>query len=285
MQMANLLWLVSGICEAIVVGLVLVKRIWKPLPLFSHFCAWTLLSDLAVFALLRLLPTAYMSIYMVVSAFDSVLQIAVLVEVAWSALRPYRFMANRLLLSGLTLILVCLGALIWPFTGHQHLLDISANGYLLIKMQQTDAVLRLLVFLIISACGQLLAISWKSREFQIASGFGFCSLISLAVAFLQSHLTSKTSYSAWNDAIVASYILSLGYWIVCFSQNEAIRQPFTPGMRKIMHQLARDARSQREILHPLLQPIHPEAAQNPAGSPLPCPTPAPLAPPHEVEEP
>ena len=51
-----------------------------------------------------------------------------------------------------------------------------------------------------------------------------------------------------NQIVVASYICSLVYWVVCFSQREQERKEFTPQMQNLLLAMAGVARADREAL-------------------------------------
>lgn len=248
MNFANVLWLLGIVCEAIVCGLLIGRCTWRRLPIFCVYSAWTLFSDLGGMTLLRFFPHRHLSIYVSVNIVDAILQILVLIELAWSVLRPFPAFASKTVFVAVTTTTFLMGVLIWPLTQTQHLGTLSPLGGILVQMQQTDAILRLLLFLLLAGYSQMLAISWRNREMQVATGLGFYSLTSLAVSFLQSHQTSTTRYSQLDQVIVISYFISLIYWIFCFAQEEPERKPFTPQMQKLLFSLAGVARADRSML-------------------------------------
>jgi hypothetical protein len=113
------------------------------------------------------------------------------------------------------------------------------------RLEQTNAILRVLFFLVLAGFGQLLSIGWRDRELQIATGLGFYSIVDLAVAMLHTHLTVWSQYAHLNQVVVASYICSLMYWVYSFAQKEAKRQEFTPQMQNLLLAVAGAARSTR----------------------------------------
>jgi len=228
------------------------KRTWRVLPFFCFYCAWAFVSDLGSFLVLRYLPRHYLTAYLCANLFDSVLQILILIELAWSILRPFRFFATRQMMFILVSAILIAGAVIWPITGGNHLGILSRGGQTLIHMEQTDAILRLLVFLVLTGCSQMLAIGWRNRELQVATGLGFCSFVSLTVAFLQSRQTTQTGFGQLNEIVVASYICSLAYWIFCFAQEEPERRPFTPRMQQFLLAVAGNAHAGRLALASVL---------------------------------
>jgi len=107
------------------------------------------------------------------------------------------------------------------------------------------SILRILFFLALAGCSQLLSIGWRDRELQVASGFGFYSLVGIVVAMLNSSPTMGPYYGLLNSVVITSYICSLLYWAFSFSQQEAERREFTPQMQTFLLAVAGAAKSAR----------------------------------------
>jgi hypothetical protein len=142
--------------------------------------------------------------------------------------------------------LLILGATIWPFAGlHQ---EVEPYVLFLLHLLQTVSILRILFFLALAGCSQFLSLSWRDRELQIVTGLGIYSTISLAVTVYHTHQANVELNRLLNQIVVASYICSLVYWVVCFSQREQERQEFTPQMQNLLLAMAGVARADREAL-------------------------------------
>lgn len=234
------------LAEASVVSLLGYRRVWKILPIFSIYCVWDIAVNLIVFWVQRNLPDAYLSVYLTETALDSALQFSVLVELAWSVLRPIRASLPRktiLLIIGGILVL---GAVIWPFLAvHQNM---APGGLFLMHLLQTVSILRILFFVSLAGFSQLLSLSWRDRELQIVTGLGIYSTFSLAVTMYHTHQTGTEQNVLLNQIVIASYICSLVYWVICFSQQEQERKEFTPQMQNLLLAMAGVARADREAL-------------------------------------
>ncbi|MGB7546773.1 MAG: hypothetical protein WBM14_03410 [Terracidiphilus sp.] len=145
-------------------------------------------------------------------------------------------------------MILAVGAAIWPFAGIRSLsiLDPGIRG--IVHVQQTASILRVLVFLVMAGCSQVLSIGWRDRELQVATGLGFYSLVSLGAAMLHTHETTVNQYSHLNQFVVASYLCSLLYWVFSFAQKEAERREFTPQMQSFLLAVAGVARADRVAL-------------------------------------
>lgn len=249
MSLDNTIWLAGILTEAVVVGLLIYKRVWRQLPFFCGYCAWDLLSNAGGFISNRYFPASYNpTTYLIQTALDSCLQFGVLVELMWSVLRPIRASLPRSALYGVAALVLIIGALVWPFSAIPGMAHYSAQLYMLIRLQQTVSILRVLFFLILAGCSQWLALSWRDRELQVATGLGLYSLVSLAVTMLQAHQTKGAQYQHLNQIVVAGFLCSLIYWMFSFAQKQAERREFTPQMQNMLLAVAGVARADRAAL-------------------------------------
>ncbi len=234
--------------EAGLVALFVRKRVYRELTVFCSYLAWSLLVDLLVYAVRLYFPASYYRVYLLEMIVDSIFQFAVLVELGWSVLRPLRASLPKQSLAVLALLIVLAGALIWPVSGWTLPAGLSHAGRFFVHVQQTFAILRVVIFLALAAFSQMLAIGWRNRELQIATGLGSYSLVSLAVAMLHSHQTWGPLYHHLDQIPVAIYLCSLLYWVFSFAQREEERREFTPQMQSFLLAVAGAAKSTRVAL-------------------------------------
>lgn len=171
-----------------------------------------------------------------------------------SVLKPVRASLPRVAIVAVGLIIALMCAAVWPFAktpGFEHL---SFDYRLLIHLQMTFSVMRILFFLALAACSQLLSIGWRDRELQIATGLGVYSIASLSAALLHTsqavvgNAALTEQYHILDLMVVASYVCSIVYWIVCFAQKVPERREFTPQMQSFLLAVAGSARSARMAL-------------------------------------
>jgi len=248
----NTLWFAAMVAEAVVIGPLIYRRIWRTLPVFCVYCAWGLLSDTGGYAIARFFAGRashnYLIIFLAQTMVDSALVFGVLVELAWSILRPLRSSLPRGALAVVAVLILAVGAAIWPFAGIHGLANFTPEWRNLVRMQQTASILRILFFLALAGCSQLLSIGWRDRELQVATGLGFYSMVSLAVEVLHTHQVMGQQYRYLNQLVAASYVCSLLYWVFSFAQQEAARRAFTPEMQNLLLAVAGTARTARIAL-------------------------------------
>jgi hypothetical protein len=242
----SLMLLAGLLAELVLIGLLFYRRVWRTLPMFCIYCIWDFTSNIAVYIVQRIKPSIFFHVFFVDTALDAILVFCVLVELAWSVLRPLRASLSRGALVIVAFLLLLAGAAIWPFAALQGLAHtITREGQLYAQLQQTTSILRILFFLILAGGSQLLSIGWRDRELQVATGFGLYSLVSLIAAVFNLHQTTAAQFDRLTQIVLASYICSLVYWVVSFTQQEAERREFTPQMQRFLLAVAGAARATR----------------------------------------
>jgi hypothetical protein len=249
------LWYAGIVMEAAFLALLIYRRVFQTLPLFFSYIVWALCGDVAMMLVSRRFgdqSTTYLRVLVIEVAIDYLIQLSVLVELAWAILRPVRTALPRGAIVAVAALVLIAAAVIWPFAGISVLKNLSTQWHLLLHLKQTVSILRVVFFLVIAACSQVLALGWRNRELQVATGLGFFSLASLGAAMSQVHQANATLYHYADAFVAASYFCSLLYWSVSFAQVEAARHEFSPKMQNFVLSLAGVARANRVALtdHP-----------------------------------
>jgi hypothetical protein len=241
--------LASSAGETLVLALLIRRGVWKTLPIFCVYVAWALISDISSYLLSSRLPyESYFRYYLVQFTVDSVLQFVVLVELAWSILRPVRKSLPKGTIYVVALLLAVAGLVIWPLAGITNLSGYGPHSTLLFHLQGTVSILQVVFFLVLSACSQLLSIGWRDRELQVATGLGFYSIISLIASVMHNHAATTDIVHVLDQAKIVSYLCTLSYWVFSFSTKEQERKEFSPQMQHLLLQMGGGARANRVAL-------------------------------------
>ena len=243
-----ILWFSFCAAEAALVALLLYRRTWRTFPFFLSYNAWALIGGLAAVVVFHQYRSSYATWYLVQTILDSALLCGVLIELAWSILRPARASLSRRALIPLVGLILAVGAAIWPFASLSSLAGTSGKTHLIVHLQQTVSIMQIIFLLALIGSSQLLSIGWRDRELQIATGLGFYSVCDIAAAALHTHETSLVQYRHLDQALIGTWICSLAYWIVSFAQKEAERRAFTPEAQRILLAVAGAAHSTRVAL-------------------------------------
>jgi hypothetical protein len=244
------LFLAGFVAEAAMVALILFRRVYRILPFFSCFMIWSLVQDAGSFYLIHQFPNQDVRIYLVGAVFDSIFIFVVLVEISMSVLRPVRSSLSNRAIVAVGLMIALAGAIIWPFAKSPGFDQLLPESQMNLHLQLTSSALRILFFLALALCSQWLSIGWRDRELQIATGFGFYSLASLSAALFHNNQAvgrgvSSLQFHLVDLMVVASYVCSIAYWIVCFAQEVPERRKFTPQMQSFLLAVAGNARTTR----------------------------------------
>lgn len=245
MNLDTAFWIGGSAAQVAVVAMLLYRSAWRRFPVFGLYNLWSLAANGSAFAIQRHWPGTYLTAYVFLTVLDSIFEFGVILELAWSVLRPVRLSIPQFRFSWVALSFVLVAAVVWPFASIQGFGDFPPQWHLLMHLQQTIYFLRMLVFLLLAGSSQLLSIGWRDRELQIATGLGFDAFVGLAVAILRIHHSDWSFYYHLNQVLVASSILSLLYWVICFAQKEPERREFTPHMRGLLLAIAGNARTTR----------------------------------------
>ncbi len=223
--------LIGALSELCLLIILLVRKQWKAFPLFTTFICWAVLSDFATI-LFHVSFSEKLVVYIAEFSLDSAFQSFVLFELAWSVFKPVRTLLPKRTLWISLVVYSCISVGCWYLAGFTVPDNLSRHGYLLVEMQQTIALLRVVFFMVLVAFSQFFSIGWRDRELQIASGLGFYSILSLVVSVLHTHQAVGPQYH-WLDLVTSfGYLGTLTYWVVSFAQKE-------PEVRKISPQMMR----------------------------------------------
>ena len=237
--------------QGLVVILLMRKRLYKEFPLFSAYQAWIFAAAMgSSFAAIRLSPDAYNRFFFAMSILDSIFMFSILVEMSMSVLKPVKSMLPRWTILAVIAVIGAVASGVWRIASPPGAMKIGKVSQLIIHLDMTTSVLRILFFVSIAALSQLLCLGWRDRVVQISTGLGFFSLVSLCVTFL--HMNQGVGAQHLNDMyhvldrlVVFSYIASMAYWLVSFARDVRERQEFTPQMQKFIEVLAQNARGVR----------------------------------------
>ena len=197
------------------------RRVGRWLPWFCGYIAWCLVSDIAGWAATSSSPAFCGQFYFFEAIIDSVLQFAVLLELAWSLLRSFHSTLDRrnVWLVGASLFLA--GVMLWSWAAIGVPEYFSGQARVLLYLQFSMSLLRIVFLVTIAAVSQFLAIGWRNRELFVAAGLGFYSICSFTVTLIHSH---ASPYSPLLDrALTAAYLGVLLYWIMQFWKEPARR--------------------------------------------------------------
>jgi hypothetical protein len=236
------------VAEAVLILLLIRARSFRTLPAFFAYLCWCLVGDVTLLSLQSLPANTYFRVYEIQMVIDSAMIFTVLVELAWSVLRPLRSSLPRRSWLAIPFLIALAGLLIWPLAGLTLPGRMAPAGAVFFRLQQTFAILRVVIFFAMAGFSQLIGIGWRNRELQVATGLGFYSILSLAVTVMHSHQMIGQQYH-WLDVTgSAGYLCAMTYWVYAFATKEAERQNFSPQMANFLLLIGGTAKASRVAL-------------------------------------
>ncbi len=212
------LWLMAVSLEGAVLAIIIWRRIYRTLPVFSCFLVWCLLSD-AGMAAMQHIPNAYLPATLVNITIDAFFQLAILFEIGRAVVRYNRIAPP----SRIILILLTIGAAIlamvlnrWKIPTEWPLLDT-----IYMVLLQFFAILRMVFLLTLVWWTSLYKLRWHPRELRIITGLGLYILVTFLVAVLHSHNLDGIQFHWLDQLLVASYLWALCLWMLASTTKVA----------------------------------------------------------------
>jgi hypothetical protein len=251
MTLDTKLALLSAIVQAIVIGLLVYRRLYRKLPLFFSYLIWLLLFAGATVEIVNIFQAQPLQkIFVIAEIIDAVFMFCVLVELSMSVLSPIRSKLPAWTVYGVAGVLALALLMIWPFAKPPGFAKIDDLSQIQVRVDVATSVLRIVFFVALAGCSQFLSLSWRDRELQIGTGLGFFAFISLSATMWKMNVGTATlealnTYHKLDQMQVGGYIAAMVYWIYCFAQEVPERREFTPKMENLLISMAYVTRTTR----------------------------------------
>jgi len=250
----QIFWLAEFFGELTLIAVLLHRREFRSFPIFLSYVGATLVEGPVLFWVFHHSSEHnYLRTYVVTSVIDDVLQLGLLIEIAYAVLLPDHRSWRRAVLAGIAFCLL-LGisiSCLLSFSGNS-----SPAGYKAVfgTLQTVNFIFsytRLGLFAAIAAFSQMLGITWRNHVIRLAAGLAFYSAVSVVVQLSLSHLAAgnhvlyTNSYYLLQRIQVIGYLMALAFWVWSFLQKDAPRKEFTPQMQRILVTISQAAHRDR----------------------------------------
>jgi len=212
------LWLAGIGMEAVLLALVIWKRVYRALPVFFYYLIWCLASE-AGMAVARLFPNAYLPAMLVNITVQSLFQLAILAELGRVVVRYNQVSPlSRTVLVLLTALACVLAGFLnrWTIPTHLPIFEV-----LYAVLMQLFAALRVVFLLTLVWWSSLQGLIWPTRELRIVTGLGFYIMVSLCIVVLHTNNMAGAEYHWLDQLLVASYLWTLSFWILAATTKVA----------------------------------------------------------------
>jgi hypothetical protein len=238
----KLLWLAGFIGQACLLALLLSRKRFRVFPIFFCFIAFGPIQNVTDFVIYHYgSQTSYFWTYWLLASFDSLLQLAVVYEMAKEVLRPTGTWvrdARTFFIAAGSVGAVLAAALSFA-------VDPTAPTGLFAWSIRLDLFSSLLIAELVVAMSfsaQRLGLQWRSWVMGLGQGLMLWVFVSLFVATAQSYWgwARAGRYVALDHLRMCAFIGALGYWSVVFWRNEPERKPLSPEMMQYLKALHTD---------------------------------------------
>jgi uncharacterized membrane protein len=233
-----LLYLVAEISLLV---MLVVRRQYKVFPVFTLSIALNLFDNVIIGISMAVSPPIANALAFGLLPLEYLVDLAVLLEIAWNVLRPVQTSLPRGSIRAFvvaTLLAVSGGVLLalhFKNTGNK-IQDIK------IPLDVTVGLLRMLIFAAIAGFAQLLGIGWRNKVLQLATGLSFNSAAQLVVSLIGRYHGDSQGVEALG---VVATALELSFFVWVFATKEAARREFDPQMEQFLVTLAGRAKHAR----------------------------------------
>jgi len=210
--LANLV-LIGLALQLALAGGVVVRKLWRPFPIFTAYAIWNVLSTVLFYPIRRAMPGSQLDFYAywICEAVSVVLGFGVVYELFQGLLKPYAALtriaanASRWVLAGLVL-LACVVAYLQP-SGLRHFVA-SAVGL----TEETARIVEVGLLAFLFAFSRVFGLHWRQNVFGIALGLGIFTSVELAGIALHTRL-GAAAYQGFALARALAFNGSVLIWI------------------------------------------------------------------------
>jgi hypothetical protein len=203
----------SGL-EALLIAVLVWKRVYRSLPFFFCWILYSLLSTAAMSLALGSSRDEYIRYVVAQLALDAAIQFAVVIESFDDALRFNRSTPPS---GSMAVVSVSLTSMVlWALVHGSAPQYTTVWELIYLNLRQVLSVLWVAVFLTLASMSRLKRLRWPERELRIVSGMGFVALVSFAVMILHTHRIALPFWHRLDQAMVASYFGVMAYWLLIF---------------------------------------------------------------------
>jgi hypothetical protein len=238
------LGLLSFLAEIALFAVLMVRRQYKSFPVFTLYIAFNLLYDVGVGAVMVGSPHVGRSLALGLLPLQYLLELGVLLEIAWNVLRPVRLSlpsGSIRAFVGLVAVALLCGTVLASHLGN------SGNKVQDLKgpLDLTVGLLRMLIFVATAGFAQLLGIGWKNKVLQLATALSFYSAVDLIVSLVERYSGGSNDLE---HVRAVAFTLEIGFLVWAFTTKEVRRREFSPQMEQFLVTLAGRAKLARTAL-------------------------------------
>jgi hypothetical protein len=230
----NLLWVTGFLGQAVLLILLLYRQRWRQFPIFTALICLYCVRDVVGFVAYRTSSShLYEIVYWSAFALDTVLQIALIFEVARIVLRPtgtwVRDARSTFLAAGVIGAVLAMGLTyaIHP-TVSNSMESWSIRAYLFTSLLFCE------LFLAMMFAANRLGLVWRNHVMGLGQGLAIWALVGMAVDIAHSYFGTNRNFNTLENIRSLTYQCAVIYWAITFWLEEPERKPLSPEMQKYL---------------------------------------------------
>lgn len=235
----NVVWAASGVANAALLLVLIVKRRWREFPVFTTWIGFLTAQEIVLYFIYRTgSHPLYTEIYWLSVGLEFLLQVGVVIEIARIVLRPtgtwLRDARSRFLLSGLLSILIAVGGVLILHPAAQTGLDAwEMRGNLFASFIIVE------LYSAMMGASNRLGLQWGNHVMGLGEGLVGWAVVGLLVDVLHNVLGRYRWFTTLDNLRGIVWIAATIYWMVSFWQKQKERLPLSPEMQQYLANLHR----------------------------------------------
>lgn len=228
------IWISTAIGDVFLLVVLFRRNLWRRFPFFSAYTAFDLVREVVAVPAMLHGPTTYFYIYWSLALVGSLLQIALLFELARHIFRPIEAIPRSsiifgMIMAGTAVITVFAWTASLPIAVVRSLpRDVTGLDLLL-------TCLRFALFAVMACFSRFLGLHWRHHVYGITAGLGIYSCVDLICAAMNAEFGAHGIFALQVSKF--SYLLAMAAWCFILARKEPARILVTPSMLALLREL------------------------------------------------
>lgn len=203
------LWLAELALEPLLVSVLIAKKTWRRFPLFTAYCVWILVGDVATYSASHHLGT-YIQVYVVNETVTVILALALIYEIFRHLFASHMALRN---LASLTFRLVCVALVLLGTVVLITHAPIGEKGIVaaVLVVEETYRILEVGLIMSLFLFSSAFGLQWRQHIFGMVMGLGIPAAVKLVAATVGPQ--SYATLGILNVATMFSFDIGLLIWI------------------------------------------------------------------------
>jgi len=209
-SLVQILWIAGMLCQAVLAGVLLLKRTWKTFPFFSLYFSFSFAATVFIFAIQRY-RELYLYSYWLQEAVGITLGFAVVYEIFQTLFgcHPALRKLAKSVFCGVLVVLACIGITVFIKRAP---LGFASFSFAVLTVEEVARIIELGLLMSLFVLSTTFGLHWRQQVFGIALGLGLFLAVELIAVTVRAQL-GNTAHDALNVVRVVAFNTSLLIWL------------------------------------------------------------------------